>query len=426
MVDRLSRYDSSYRRLIGCCLLLLIAAGLAFTQIGNDSVGTSEPDDAAPDLVAANRPYWERFHNERGERVGTELLSPTDSRIPQLVESEPDLEFLYLNKNVANDAIPDPGNLEYLLLLPRLRSLWLCDRSMTDSRAVIISRMPQLEELYFATSGLTEDGIHALSRLNSIKPLIMTSPVGPYRFEEDARIAKLLRQYPQLERVSLSGSNVGPLTMRQVGRLAGLQSLILNSTTNFSPEDFGELRHLPDLREFQSWQILPTAILDRWLSYLGGVRSLQKIILRGDHSDVGTRHLANLSQMQFVDFSSRLLTDDSLVSLRKMTKLQHLDFRSSQVTGSGLRYLSDLKHLKTVSFATASLEPRFVRHFLQLTGLQSLNVGGMLEFEDRWKSLTVLKNHLSLKQLAICLTDEDRAYLQSTLPSCHVESNCID
>lgn len=348
------------------------------------------------------------------------MLEPSDDRLAELVQAFPKLEMIYLSWR--DDGVPtvSPVGLRHIERLPALKILWLLDASFTDQRAEVVSRLTNLKDLYIIPGSLTVRGIASLSHLKSLESLTVT--LG---FEErkrafdgqgqadDAMGVALLRTFPQLKRLALSGPGVSSLTMRELGTLTHLESLSMNYPLKITAADFRHVRNLTRLQEM----LFGAHITDDWLAHLAPLKSLKRIEFSRDVTDAGMAHLSSLTNVEALRIANEKITDKSLAALQSMTKLQSLELFSPKITGSGLVHLGQLQQLHRLNLPRTGIQPEHVHHLARLTALKTLDVSGTpLNQGDNWKSLGVLKDLKHLEVIEIELSLGTTRALEKMLP----------
>jgi Leucine-rich repeat (LRR) protein len=238
--------------------------------------------------------------------------------------------------------------------LTQLKSLTLwgvCD-SLTDASLASISKLKNLEELYFIRTmpRFTAAGQAYLTQLKHLRKLDLAgAPISDARY---------LAQLPQLE-------SVRPVqfTADNMKALSGVRHLESLGVTLSSP---------------------PHGLIDDPLaaSYLGKLTSLERFTGRFV-SDEEVACLEPLSRLKELLVGGSHLTDRSLASISKLKRLEYLNFSAfggARISRSGIKQLSSLTDLQVLDVKVgpaangqadgASLD------FSALTGLNTLVLSG--------------------------------------------------
>jgi hypothetical protein len=159
-----------------------------------------------------------------------------------------------------------------------------------------------------------------------------------------------LEALPKLRCLMLGQKQASDAALEHVGRLAGLESLILG--------DCGGLR-------------------DRGLAHIGKLTKLKTLMLaEADLRDENLRHLASLPALEDLAITgSRRLTDAALGHIAKIGTLKRLAVTGGGITDDGLARLRDLRDLEHLSISLPRFTPRGLENLKCLSKLEVLNVG---------------------------------------------------
>jgi hypothetical protein len=72
-------------------------------------------------------------------------------------------------------------------------------------------------------------------------------------------------------------------------------------------------------------------------------------------TDVGLKHIENLTQLDDLSLPCTKMTDNGLLHLRNMKQLQKLSISGTNITDTGLEYIKCLKNLKTVNLSNTNV-----------------------------------------------------------------------
>jgi hypothetical protein len=184
-------------------------------------------------------------------------------------------------------------------------------------------------------------------------------------------------------------------------RLIGLEylrrveiSALYVAKTNVS--DVG-LKHLREMTGLRLLNLGSTKVTDAGLEHLKGLKSLQYLNLKGTKvTDAGLEHLKGLRRLWALNLGGTNVTDAGLLHLKGLTELSSLSLEGTKITNSGLEHLKGLADLWS----------------LDLDGTKVTNAG--LEHLGGLKRL----KHLDLENTNV--TAEGVKKLQRALPNCEI------
>ena len=139
------------------------------------------------------------------------------------------------------------------------------------------------------------------------------------------------------------------------------------------------------------------------------VEELGGRVVRDDHGEVVRISLTN----------SRI-TDAELGQLEELTGLQTLDLGGTKISNAGLAHLTDLSNLVTLSLHSTRITDAGLLHLKGLIGLKTLWLGGTTVSDNGLKHLAGLANLQSIGLEDTKTTGEGIAELRRALPQCQV------
>lgn len=337
---------------------------------------------------------------------------PNGELLEKLVRTFPMLNFIYFR--ILDEGLA-PEDLQCLDDLPNLTGIWFLS-PLTDQWAEAISRFPKLQELHLIVRlGVTERGLSALSALKMVETLTLTIGYERFHAGEDELGAAVLRQFPNVKTLTLSGGSISSQALREVGQHQQLRVLRCGSSqAELNEDDYAPLAKLQQLEEVE----IPTAALPS----ISGLYSLKRVGGLSDLDDEGMRHFSELRNLEELSLPGAIqLTDQSLIHLKNASALTMLQLRSPMLDGSGLEYLSGCKQLRRLLLRQTNFQPQNVRYVTALSALEYLDLGWTpMSDGENWKSLVTLQALKNLKELQIELDESERQQLEKLLPGVSV------
>ena len=206
-------------------------------------------------------------------------------------------------------------DLGHLQKLVSIRSAWLWNTGLTDSKLGYLKPLVNLEILELRNNAITDAGLVHLQGLAHLQSL-------------------------NLSRTRVVGAGLH--------HLAGLRKLDALDLSHSTVTDEG-LAHLKGLTRLRSLDVSNTVISDDCLRHVAGLTELRE--LRLGHTNVTGSGLKQLigSQIQSLDLFKAKVTDSTLVHLKGLTNLQSLNLGETEISDNGLVHLTGLKNLKSLS-----------------------------------------------------------------------------
>lgn len=200
------------------------------------------------------------------------------------------------------------------------------------------------------------------------------------------------------------------------------------------------LEHCPNLQELE----LRSVAADSGMENLRHVPKLTRLsLVKNDLSDAGMKHLAQVSELQWLYLDGpAAVTDAGLESLKNLTDLETFDFREFSIKGPGLANLAGAKRIKAIQLYSKSMNDDWVVALPLLSSIERLSLLGTnvtckkLEKLRDWHHLSQLNLYgtgktlkeddikslselIQLRQLMIPAVDDpkSRQKLQEALPN---------
>jgi hypothetical protein len=170
----------------------------------------------------------------------------------------------------------------------------------------------------------------------------------------DAVLEKLGSQ-TGIRTLQIGGQQATDAGMRHVGRMAGLEELIIFPAHEIT--DAG-LAHLGGLKNLRVVLITNSKMTDEGLRHLGGLTGVEQLMLDGQSfSDRGLAYLKGLTRLRRLSLGRgrHEITDAGLASLKGLRDLESLDLSGTRVTDLGLEQLRGLERLKEIAVEGTSI-----------------------------------------------------------------------
>lgn len=238
-------------------------------------------------------------------------------------------------------------------LVPRfsLRSLLICITLACCTLGLWISRA---ERQRVACEQLTK-----LGWTWQFQEDVSRNDPGPKWFR---RIPRVLREgeaahYWRSVDIARSSDNHVTLGINVVSRLPSLRKLVISD--RLEPLHAEDWKKLAQLTSLQSLSLSKTAIDDAGMADIAQLRNLTSLDLSETIvGNEGAKYLARMSLLEDLDLSETNIGDNGLPALAGLTSLKSLNLNSTRVTGAGLKHLAGLESLKTFSASRTRIDDR--------------------------------------------------------------------
>jgi outer membrane protein assembly factor BamB len=173
-------------------------------------------------------------------------------------------------------------------------------------------------------------------------------------------------------------------------------------------------------------------ITDDACETLGAMRQLKSLVLKKTGfephciTDVGLRHLQDLSHLEMLNLYGNQVTDSGLTHLQKLNRLRELNLSLLPITDAGLTHLESLHALERLEllysegFSGPTLTNAGMEFLEPLTNLTALNLTGARLSDaglDRLRALNKLK---TLQLVRTQVTAEGMRAFRAVVPGCEV------
>ncbi|HBN78528.1 MAG TPA: hypothetical protein DD473_22505 [Planctomycetaceae bacterium] len=359
---------------------------------------------------------WGQNHtNSQGEPLSVEVDTPTAGKISKLVEAFPMIELI--NFRNASD-VKDEEFKAICQELMKLKNL----TSFMPSGVIIQSEMQakaigELEGLKYIDLQLGNLPLEALNQLSKLTK-VTAIQLRVRNKNDDAIAAAIIRRFPLLTEMKLSGLGIGPQTFDAIGSAKSLSTLWLKPYIDVDGEVFA---HLLKCRQLQKLWIRCHAI-SNWYPTIGRLETLKQLSISGECSDHDMSHLDSLHQLEFLNIVGGSYTDLGLAKLHGLTKLEYLRLVNSKLTGSAFRELSELDQLKELHLGHTNFAPENGPYLAELESLEYLDLAWTpLAWSNDWESLVPLARLQHLREIWIDFKDKPAYELSKRLSGVTIE-----
>ena len=171
---------------------------------------------------------------------------------------------------------------------------------------------------------------------------------APYNKGPADHVLEALSTQAGIRTLQIGGQQATDGGMKFVGRMSGLEELIIFPAGGIS--DAG-VAHLVGLENLRVVLITDSEMTDEGLRHLGGLTNIEQLMLEGrGFSDRGLAYVKGMTRLRSLSLGPGRhdITDAGLASLTGLRDLESLDLSGTQVTDRGLERLRGLKRLKEV------------------------------------------------------------------------------
>jgi Leucine-rich repeat (LRR) protein len=174
-------------------------------------------------------------------------------------------------------------------------------------------------------------------------PVMLVDLRGKNLTNADLAVLELL---PQLQQLYLASTGITDAGLAHVKGLADL--VLLDVSANTGVTDAG-LENVVGLVKLQQIMFSNTGVSDQGLMHLKGLPELVQVYAGTKNlTDAGLVHLKSLTKLKALSIGYSKITDAGLANLKDMTQLTFLVLDDTQVSDDGLVHLKGLSNLETL------------------------------------------------------------------------------
>jgi len=271
-------------------------------------------------------------------------------------------------------------------------------KGLTNKGLSYVAELKSLKRLYFTENRVTNAGLKRhLPKLTKLEELVLNGE----RINDGGLV--FLKDLPKLHYLSIRYGNFTDAGMAHVKKCRRLRNLDLNSL----PITDEGVYHLSGLDKLEDLNLFNTEVTDRGLIYLKMMHSLKKLDIgkrnqRGQITDVGMVHLAQINSLEYLVLPHRDITDKGIAQIAKLKNLKYLWVgcgTNSLLTDKALQHLSKLQSLEYVHIGGRGFTDAGMDDLAKLTNLRKLNISFDNSITN--KGLAKLKTLKLLERLSL-------------------------
>jgi Leucine-rich repeat (LRR) protein len=235
-----------------------------------------------------------------------------------------------------------------------------------------LTALPEIERLSLSQSDVTDAALHSL------------------------------KQLPELRYLDLSDTAITNAGLAQLALLPQLESLLLARTRITG----AGLAALTKLKNLEGLELGGTAIQDAGLQHVAALPKLSFLDLSGTKiGDLGLHYLRKSTNIGSLNLTGTLVTDAGLTDLQGMPKLAGLNLGGTPVGDIGIKALGHLASLVELRLSKTQVGDASMATIGQWTELRSLDLAGTAVTDRGVKSLSRLKQLVRLRLSDTRITD---------------------
>lgn len=316
--------------------------------------------------------------------------------------------------NLYNTSVGDEG-LAHLKPLSSLKSLnlWKTTNTtgeITDKGIAHLKELKSLERLELSGAGITDEGLAHVAELSGLKYLTVVGEGGTRNPITDAGTMHLVK-LQALETLGIAGAGITDVGMSHIAKLSSLKVVFLFNAPQVTNKGLAELKALKSLRRLNLGH--DTGISIGGLAHLNELRDLVSLRASNVHQDNSGLNIAGLTSLEDLSLFVRRkegLRDEDLACLAKLTRVKSLQLgpHESEIGDVGIKHLAGLTSLDFLNVGGRHVTDTGLGYVGNLRNLSHLRVTG--DFTD--KGLRSLER---LERLAIVSITSEKAFSNAAL-----------
>lgn len=263
-----------------------------------------------------------------------------------------------------------------------------------DRMLAAASRLTGLKVVFLGQGRFTHRGLEHLAGFKDLRALQLPNnvPTESLRYLKgltsldylnisgpELTLAKMARvgQLPWLTQLSIAGHGASG-GLKHIANLRSLRYLNLAAVRD--PDLDLNLAHIADLTDLEEIDFEDSMIGDAGLAHLRKMKKLKKIDLfsnpdTGRITDKGIAHLTNLTALEDLRLPSQALTDLGMVHLAKLDSVRKLNLWSRHLTDKGIAVAAQMKSLQDLDVSCSGLTDVGLAALCRCSSLKSLSIG---------------------------------------------------
>ena len=344
-------------------LLLTVLISLFFAWIGNILIRVHHQRDIVAKIQSlGGKAYY--AYQLAGEHI--DAKSPPGPKIVRFFigdDAFAHVEAVFLNY----ESKTTDKDLVLLTELPKLKDISLDGHDITDKGLEYVAQVPKLRGLSLTNTNVTADG---LARLHSADGLVSLTLHGSTVNDDTIRQLNKLPNLQYLQLVRTTVTSAGVKHLGDLSQLRGLDLLVAASVDNDG------LRHLANLTNLETLQLLDTSVSDDGLVHLRGLTHLRALVLSGTNvSDSGIEHVSALRKLTHLRLDRTKVGDAGLAQLTKLNDLESLCLTRTEVSDDGVVHLAKMSELRSLEIHWTKISGDGILRMAHLTNLETISVG---------------------------------------------------
>ncbi len=254
-----------------------------------------------------------------------------------------------------------------------------------ESGRALLTSLQQQTSLSLHGTQVTDISLREVARLKQLTSLSLEGPVTAAGLRELAELKNLSLRGPQITDAALTG-------------LAGLEELSALTLRDCPQVTDAGLKELANLKQLALLSVTCPEVTDAGLKEICSLTRLTDLsLVRTRATGAGLKEIANLVQLTSFYLSGDRVSDAALKELASAKQLSTLYLDRTQVTDVGLKELANLTQLTSLSLNGAQVTDAGLKELGSLNQLTSLNLDGTKVTDAGLKELASLNQLTSLR-----------------------------
>ncbi|MFO0901704.1 MAG: hypothetical protein U0939_01820 [Pirellulales bacterium] len=175
--------------------------------------------------------------------------------------------------------------------------------------------------------------------------------------------------------VALRGDSATDANLAILGRLRELQIVIVAPSKASAVTDAG-LRHLANLSNLEYLSLGGTSVTDAGLELAANWPHLRRLELSGAITDAGLPHLVQLAELEQLRVWPAKITNEGLAVISQMRCLRFLDLNATHIDDAGLPHLQSLTSLEILDLRRTAVTGAGLEHLVPKPDADAMHFSG--------------------------------------------------